>query len=82
MDRWTNPQKVKKSLLIESLCQSTLSFHVDFSAIVENIWDSVWTIKLAKIDSKINNQPTINYHQFNYEQHERITVEIQITFNA
>ena len=65
VDRWTNPQKVKKSLLIESLCQSTLSFRVDFSAIVENIWDSVWTIKLAKIDTKINNQPTINYHQFN-----------------
>ena len=53
VDRWTNPQKVKKSLLIESLCQSTLSFRVDFSAIVKNIWDSVWTIKLAKIDRKL-----------------------------
>ena len=98
VDRWTDERKVKKSLLIETLCQSTLSFRVDFSAIVEHIWDSVWTIELAKINSKINNQPTINYHQFNirsniyyretviylasWNRFERITVEMQITFNA
>ena len=46
---------------------ATLSFRVDFSAIVEHNWDSVWTIKLAKI----NNQPTINYHQFNIRSNEK-----------